>query len=123
MMALLKARQACNALELCDPKSRIKASPKLDEFEALVSEIASARAGQGARLFGVGADAEAGGDPGASSHPRHGRPAGVARRPRCGRAAGRAPGGASGAEADAALARFEGRGPLRLSALAAMSGT
>ncbi|MEW6365943.1 MAG: SNF2-related protein [Acidobacteriota bacterium] len=38
---LLKARQACNALELCDPASRTKASPKLDEFEALISEIAS----------------------------------------------------------------------------------
>jgi hypothetical protein len=39
MMLLLKARQACNALELCDPARR--ASPKLDEFEALVSEIAA----------------------------------------------------------------------------------
>ena len=39
MMHLLKARQACNAVELCDPKSRVKASPKLDEFEALISEI------------------------------------------------------------------------------------
>lgn len=39
MMALLKARQACNAVELCDPKSRIKASPKLDELEALLGEI------------------------------------------------------------------------------------
>lgn len=37
---LLKARQACNALELCDPK-RGKASPKLDEFEAVISEIVS----------------------------------------------------------------------------------
>jgi hypothetical protein len=40
-MALLKARQACDALELCDPGSSLKASPKLDEFEALVAEIAS----------------------------------------------------------------------------------
>jgi superfamily II DNA or RNA helicase len=39
MMALLKARQACNAVELCDPKSRVKASPKLDELEALLAEI------------------------------------------------------------------------------------
>lgn len=38
-MALLKARQACDALELCDPGSKQKASPKLDEFEALVAEI------------------------------------------------------------------------------------
>lgn len=37
---LLKARQACDALELCDPK-RGKASPKLDEFEAVISEIVS----------------------------------------------------------------------------------
>ena len=36
---LLKARQACNAVELCDPK-RGKGSPKLDELEQLVSEIA-----------------------------------------------------------------------------------
>lgn len=39
--ALLKARQACDALELCDPKVGKSASPKLDEFEALVSEIAT----------------------------------------------------------------------------------
>ncbi|OYV97192.1 MAG: hypothetical protein B7Z68_04045 [Acidobacteria bacterium 21-70-11] len=39
-MALLKARQACNALELCDP-SRDTASPKLDEFEALIAEVAA----------------------------------------------------------------------------------
>lgn len=39
MMALLKARQACDAAELCDPKSRVKASPKLDELEALLVEI------------------------------------------------------------------------------------
>jgi superfamily II DNA or RNA helicase len=39
--ALLKARQACNALELCDPSRKKQASPKLDEFEALVTEIAS----------------------------------------------------------------------------------
>jgi superfamily II DNA/RNA helicase len=36
---LLKARQACNALELCDPTYGKAASPKLDEFEALVGEI------------------------------------------------------------------------------------
>jgi hypothetical protein len=39
MMLLLKARQACNAAELCDPKRR--GSPKLDEFESLISEIAT----------------------------------------------------------------------------------
>jgi superfamily II DNA or RNA helicase len=39
-MALLKARQACNALELCDP-SGDAASPKLDEFEALIAEVAA----------------------------------------------------------------------------------
>jgi superfamily II DNA or RNA helicase len=39
--ALLKARQACDALELCDPSRKKSASPKLDEFEALVSEVAS----------------------------------------------------------------------------------
>ncbi|HVW25630.1 MAG TPA: DEAD/DEAH box helicase [Polyangiaceae bacterium] len=39
MMALLKARQACNAVELCNPKSRVKASPKLDELEALLGEV------------------------------------------------------------------------------------
>ncbi|HWL85228.1 MAG TPA: DEAD/DEAH box helicase [Polyangiaceae bacterium] len=36
---LVKARQACSALELCDPLR--KGSPKLDEFEALVAEIAT----------------------------------------------------------------------------------
>jgi superfamily II DNA or RNA helicase/uncharacterized protein (UPF0332 family) len=36
---LLKARQACNAVELCDPE-RGQGSPKLDEFEAVVGEIA-----------------------------------------------------------------------------------
>jgi superfamily II DNA or RNA helicase len=41
MMFLLKARQACNALELCDPGRKKRASPKLDEMEALLSEIAS----------------------------------------------------------------------------------
>jgi superfamily II DNA or RNA helicase len=41
MMYLLKARQACNALELCDPQRKKKASPKLDEMEALIAEIAS----------------------------------------------------------------------------------
>ena len=38
MMFLLKARQACDALELCAP-GQGRASPKLDEMEALVSEI------------------------------------------------------------------------------------
>ncbi len=38
---LMKARQACDALELADPKRKKKASPKLDEFESLVSEIAA----------------------------------------------------------------------------------
>ncbi|WP_394834807.1 DEAD/DEAH box helicase [Pendulispora rubella] len=37
--SLVKARQACSALELCDPLR--KGSPKLDEFEALVGEIAT----------------------------------------------------------------------------------
>jgi len=36
---LVKARQACSALELCDPMR--KGSPKLDEFEALIGEIAT----------------------------------------------------------------------------------
>ncbi|WP_394825606.1 SNF2-related protein [Pendulispora albinea] len=36
---LVKARQACSALELCDPMR--KGSPKLDEFEALIGEIAA----------------------------------------------------------------------------------
>ena len=39
MMFLLKARQACDALELCDPKSGKRSSPKLDELEALLAEI------------------------------------------------------------------------------------
>ncbi|MGK3969018.1 DEAD/DEAH box helicase [Sorangium sp. So ce1667] len=39
MMLLLKARQACNALELCDPKRGKKASSKLDELEAVIAEI------------------------------------------------------------------------------------
>jgi superfamily II DNA or RNA helicase len=39
MMNLLKARQACNAAELCDPKRR--GSPKLDELEAVIDEIVS----------------------------------------------------------------------------------
>ncbi|HTN82496.1 MAG TPA: DEAD/DEAH box helicase, partial [Sorangium sp.] len=39
MMLLLKARQACNALELCDPKRGKRASSKLDELEAVVAEI------------------------------------------------------------------------------------
>ena len=38
MGLLLKARQACNAVELCD-REREPASPKLDEFESLVGEI------------------------------------------------------------------------------------
>lgn len=41
MMFLLKARQACNALELCDPGRKKRSSPKLDELEALLTEIAS----------------------------------------------------------------------------------
>ncbi len=41
MMYLLKARQACNALELCDPGQGRRASPKLDEMEALIAEIAA----------------------------------------------------------------------------------
>jgi hypothetical protein len=40
MKLLLKARQACNALELAAPDLGVRASPKLDEFEALVGEIA-----------------------------------------------------------------------------------
>jgi hypothetical protein len=43
--ALLKARQACNAARLCDPKSPEDGSPKLDELEDLVSEIAAQGAG------------------------------------------------------------------------------
>ncbi|WP_437936376.1 SNF2-related protein [Sorangium sp. So ce341] len=39
MMLLVKARQACNALELCDPRRQKRASPKLDELEALIAEI------------------------------------------------------------------------------------
>jgi superfamily II DNA or RNA helicase len=39
MMFLLKARQACNALELCDPGRKKRSSPKLDELEALLTEI------------------------------------------------------------------------------------
>ncbi|WP_437741905.1 DEAD/DEAH box helicase [Sorangium sp. So ce1504] len=39
MMMLMKARQACNALELCEPRRRKKASPKLDELEALIAEV------------------------------------------------------------------------------------
>jgi superfamily II DNA or RNA helicase len=37
--ALLKARQACNAAQLCDPKSPDDQAPKLDELEALVGEL------------------------------------------------------------------------------------
>jgi len=40
--ALLKARQACDALELADPLRGKAASPKLDEFEAFVAEVAAA---------------------------------------------------------------------------------
>lgn len=39
--ALLKARQACDAMELAVPKCPKPASPKLDEFEAYVAEIAA----------------------------------------------------------------------------------
>jgi hypothetical protein len=39
MMNLVKARQACDAAELCDPGCPVKGSPKLDEMESLVSEI------------------------------------------------------------------------------------
>ena len=39
--ALLKARQACDALELADPLCGKSASPKLDEFETFVAEIAA----------------------------------------------------------------------------------
>ena len=46
MMFLLKARQACNALELCDPKRGKRASPKLDELEALVSEVTAQDSGK-----------------------------------------------------------------------------
>ncbi|HEU4408880.1 MAG TPA: DEAD/DEAH box helicase [Polyangiaceae bacterium] len=41
MKLLLKARQACNALELADPDRGERASPKLDEFESFVAEIAA----------------------------------------------------------------------------------
>jgi superfamily II DNA/RNA helicase len=41
MKLLVKARQACDALELCDPEREERASPKLDEFEALVGEVAA----------------------------------------------------------------------------------
>lgn len=37
--ALLKARQACNALELCDPSYGKEASAKLDELDSILSEI------------------------------------------------------------------------------------
>ncbi|RYE92849.1 MAG: DEAD/DEAH box helicase, partial [Myxococcales bacterium] len=36
---LLKARQACDAAELCDPQTDEPGSPKLDEFEGLIAEI------------------------------------------------------------------------------------
>lgn len=38
-MALLKARQACNAAMLCDPGHAERSAGKLDELEALVEEI------------------------------------------------------------------------------------
>jgi superfamily II DNA or RNA helicase len=41
LAALLKARQACNAAELCDPQTPDPASPKLDELETIVEEIAA----------------------------------------------------------------------------------
>lgn len=41
MKILLKARQACNALELADPDRGEQASPKLDEFESFVAELAA----------------------------------------------------------------------------------
>ncbi len=41
LAALLRARQAGNAVELCDPASTVKASQKLDEVEAFVTEIAA----------------------------------------------------------------------------------
>ena len=44
--ALLKARQACDALELADPLRGKAASPKLDEFEAYVAEIAAQGTGK-----------------------------------------------------------------------------
>jgi hypothetical protein len=46
LACLLKARQACNAAELCDPKRGSMGSPKLDELEALVTEIADEGAGK-----------------------------------------------------------------------------
>jgi hypothetical protein len=39
MALLLKARQACNAAELCDPQSADDGCAKLDELEQLVGEI------------------------------------------------------------------------------------
>ncbi len=40
MAMLLKARQACNAAELCDPEGAAdESSPKLDELEQLIGEI------------------------------------------------------------------------------------
>ncbi|MCU0522608.1 MAG: DEAD/DEAH box helicase [Anaerolineae bacterium] len=38
-MALLKARQACNAAVLCDPGSPEQSAGKLDELEALIEEV------------------------------------------------------------------------------------
>ena len=59
-MALLKARQACNAAELCDPDSPEQGAGKLDELEALIEEIVGAGHEQGAGVLGVGGDAQAG---------------------------------------------------------------
>jgi superfamily II DNA/RNA helicase len=39
--ALLKARQACSAAKVCDPKSDESRSPKLDELVALAREVAA----------------------------------------------------------------------------------
>ncbi|HWE28998.1 MAG TPA: DEAD/DEAH box helicase [Polyangia bacterium] len=47
MAMLLKARQACDGAELCDPKiCADEASPKLDELEQLVGEIVEQGAGK-----------------------------------------------------------------------------
>jgi superfamily II DNA or RNA helicase len=46
LAALLKARQACNAVQLCDPKAEKAPCPKLDEFEQLVQEIVSQGTGK-----------------------------------------------------------------------------
>ena len=47
MAMLLKARQACDAAELCDPDGNAdQASPKLDELEQLVAEVVEQGAGK-----------------------------------------------------------------------------